>query len=131
MTDDDYTKIVNENALNVTRSADPQENSTKEEGRVNNPGDESWEIGFDFNEIYEDAGFTILDTAFNVPWAWQIRDVSRSATKTDDTVWLEGEFLLSQLEFAAESTDVRSGSGTLNKSGTVTMNIVPRELVTE
>lgn len=107
-----FDKIVNENALQVTWSADVQENSTKEEGAINNAGDEKWEIKFDFNDIYEDTGFaSLLANAKNTSWIYQVR----MGTK----VWLEGEFILSQLEYNAESKDVRSGSGTLVKSGTV------------
>ena len=113
--DNDYDKIVNENALQVTYSADVQENSTKEEGTINNPGDESWEIKFDFNDIYEDTGFaTLLANAKNTPWFYQVRKGNK--------IWLEGQFILSQLEFNAESKDVRSGSGTLVKAGDITDN---------
>lgn len=111
-TDADFVKIINENAINITREADVQENSTKEKGRINSSGDETAELSFDFNDIFDDAeAAEFIELAFNETWKWQVR--------FKDKVWIEGDFILSKLEWDAESQDVRSGSGTIVKAGDV------------
>lgn len=122
--DADFTKVVNENSLTLKGSADIQENETKEGGLERNPGNVSWEISGDFNEVYTDTGLVKLEDALNQPWAYQIRDTSGEA----DTVWMEGEFILSDIEYKAETKDVRSGTFTLKSSGDVTRNRPTRAL---
>lgn len=123
-----FTKVTNENSVSVTRSADLQQNSTKEAGNISNPGDETTEVSGDFNEIFVDAGLAILETAFNIPWKYQIRDESRSATKLADTVWMEGEFICDSIEYNAESTDVRGGTFSLKNASQVEFNRPTRAL---
>lgn len=119
--DTSFLKVVNENNLSIKKSADVQEDSTKEDGTRNNPGDETYEITFDFNQNFEDTGMAVFDEAFNKPWAYQIRYLGE--------VWLEGDFILSELEYNAESKNTISGSGTLVKAGSVTMSNPPRALI--
>jgi predicted secreted protein len=124
VSDADYTKVSNENSISVKGSADLQENDTKEAGKISNPGTVSWELSGDFNEIFEDAGLALLEEAFNTPWMYQIRDTSVTPNK----VWLEGEFILSDLEYTSEATDARSGTYTLKNSSEVTRNRPTRAL---
>ena len=116
--DGDYTRVVNENSLTITRDGNVTQNSTKEAGNLTNPGDMSWEITGDFNANFTDTGFAEFEDQFNVAYPYQVRNTSGSA----ETVVAEGIFVLASLEYTAESTDVVSGSFTLNNSGVVTWN---------
>lgn len=128
--DVDYTRCFNENSLTIKGTADLQENSTKEAGKINNPGDISWEISGDFNQVFDDPGLALIEDSLNIPTRFQIVDTSRSTTKLADTVWMEGEFILSDIEYQAESTDVVSGSITLKNSSEITRNRPSRPLRT-
>ena len=116
--DDAYSRVVNENSLTITRDGNVTSNSTKEAGNLTNPGDESWEVSGDFNANFTDTGFAEFEDQFNVAYPYQIRNTSGSV----ETVVAEGVFVLASLEYTAESTDVVSGSFTLNNSGPVTWN---------
>lgn len=128
--DTNYTAVTNENSHNVKFTADLVEDDTKEAGRLVSPGNESWEISGEFNEIFDDAGLALLEGAQNTPWKVQIRDTSRAVGKTTDTVWIEGQFIVSDIEYTNESAGSRAGTFTMRNSGPVTRSRPARALVT-
>lgn len=123
VSDTTYTAVINENEIEVSYKADVEEISTKEAGKLSFPGDESFEMKFEAAEVFTDPGFVLVEGAKNTPWKFQIRDVSGT-----DTVWLEGEFIVSDMEYKAGTQGVRTVSVTLKNSNTVTLNRPSRAL---
>lgn len=122
----DFTMVENENEYELTWDGDVEEISTKSGGRERTPGDISVEIKFDFNEVYEDAGLEIVKNAINQVWPFQIRDVSG----TEQTIYIEGSFIVSNFSEKAGAKGAREGSVTLQSSGTIKRNSPPRALTT-
>lgn len=123
-TDTAYTVITNENDLNVKFSVDAEVVATKEAGRITLPGDVDCEIKFEFNEAFQDGGLALAEDSLNEARYYQIRAVAGT-----DTVWIEGEFTLTDLEYKAGVKGLREGSGTLKNSGDIKRSRPTRALL--
>lgn len=109
--DTDFVKVVNENEVTMSYAVDEQEISTKENGKVSLPGDESYEFKFTVNLALDDISLPYLNAAKNKSWPYQIR---YGANK-----WYSGRFILTGVENKATSQGVIEGSYTLKNSGPV------------
>lgn len=109
--DADFELVENENELTLSYSVDAQEVSTKSEGKVSLPGDETYELTFTTNAALADAAALLLARARNKSWPYQIRE--------DGKRWFAGKFLLTGIEHTASAVGVREGSYTLTNSGRV------------
>lgn len=113
-TDADFQRIINENEVTMSYGADDQQISTKENGKVSTPGDETYEFKFTVNLALADPSLRYLAAAKNKSWPYRIT--------SDDNVWYSGRFILTGVENKAGSVGVVEGSYTLKNSGPVTEN---------
>ncbi|MEV4934144.1 phage tail tube protein [Sphingobium sp. LSP13-1-1.1] len=112
--DIDFVKIVNENEVTMSYSVDEQDVSTKENGKVSLPGDESYEFKFTLNLALTDPSLQYLAAAKNKSWPYKVKSGAND--------WYEGRFILTGVENKAGSQGVIEGSYTLKNSGPVTEN---------
>lgn len=112
--DIDFVKVVNENEVTISYGVDEQDVSTKENGKVSLPGDESYEFKFTVNLALTDTSLQYLAAAKNKSWPYQIKSGAK--------VWYEGRFILTGVENKASSQGVVEGSYTLKNSGPITEN---------
>lgn len=119
-----YTLVENENNIQIKFASDTQDYSTKSLGKVTFAGDVSCEIKVDFAEAASDTGLPLCIAQLNVSYPYQIRHHS-----TPDTVWIEGHFILADIEYKIDAKGVREGTMTFKNSDTVIVNSTPRAMI--
>lgn len=122
-----FTRIENENNIQIKFAADTQSYSTKSLGHVTFAGDVSCEIKMDFAEAAGDTGLPLAIAQLNSSYKYQIRH--STVTGGTDTVWIEGSFILADIDWKIDAKGVREGTMTFKNSDATTINVVPRALV--
>lgn len=122
--DSAFTLLENENNIQLKFAVDAQSYSTKSLGKVTFPGDTECEIKVDFAEAATDTGLPLAIAQLNNSYKYQIRHHA-----TPDTVWIEGSFILTDIEYKIDAKGVREGSLTFKNSSDVTINTPPRAIV--
>ncbi len=122
-----YTRVENENNIDFKWTADTQDYSTKSLGKVTFSGDVAYEMKVDFAEAATDTGLPLALAQFNVSYPYQIRH--SLASGGTDTVYVEGSFILADVEIKLESKGLRSGTMTFKNSDATLVHQTPRALV--
>jgi hypothetical protein len=107
-----FEKVVNENEVTMSWKADDQELSTKENGKISTPGDETYEFKFTANLALTDPSYKLLRAAKNKSWPYVIT--------SEGNKYYEGNFILTGVEDKASTQGVIEVSYTLKNSGPVT-----------
>lgn len=111
-----FNLVENENDLTLSIKVDSDKVNTKSGGKVTVAGDVEYSVKATINEIYVDTGLSHLIGALNKAWPYQIRDV------VNDKVWVEGTFVLTDIEYKSGSKGVREIGVTLEAGGAVTVD---------